>query len=217
MSVSATLAKRRREIKLTAVILALLGLVVLVYWFNDAALEASRQNFDRMNLHEFFVSLDYNNDVLVDTFLIPARGKHGRLVNLELLGLQRDRFAYLAKRDEEVIAVAVPATADDGFNGTIDLLVATDMFGRINAARVIQDIDTQSLYGVVGVIESTWMEGFTGKAMRDVRRASWQTISAGREYDQFVGASITPKAVAERIYNAMVFFQSNRIELMRGE
>lgn len=116
-----------------------------------------------------------------------------------------------------MIAIAVPATADDGFNGTIDLLVAIDMFGRISAARVIEDINTRSLYGVVDVIDSAWMKLFSGKAMRDIRGMTWQPIRAENEYDQFVGASITPKAVADRIYNAMVFFQSNRIALMAGE
>lgn len=115
------------------------------------------------------------------------------------------------------MAIAIPATAEDGFNGTIDLLVVIDMFGRISAARVIEDIDLHSLYGVIDVIESTWMQHLAGNAMRDIRRISWQRIEADNEYDQFVGASITPKAVADRIYNAMVFFQSNRIALMAGE
>ena len=74
-----------------------------------------------------------------------------------------------------------------------------------------------SLYGVIDVIESSWMQGFTGISMRDVRRVSWQKITPENEYDQFVGASITPKAVADRIYNVLVFFQSNRIALMAGD
>lgn len=141
------------------------------------------------------------------------------MINIHLLGLQRDRFAYLARREGEVVAIAVPATAtaEDGFNGSIDLSIAVDMFGRISAARVIEDIETHSLYGIVDVIESSWMKQFTGNAMRDIRRISWQTIKAENEYDQFVGASITPKAVADRIYNEMIFFQSNRIALMAGD
>ena len=52
--------------------------------------------------------------------------------------------------------------------------------------------------------------------MRDILRLSWQPITAENEYDQFVGASITPKSVANQIYDALVFYQSNRIELIRG-
>jgi hypothetical protein len=40
----------------------------------------------------------------------------------------------------------------------------------------------------------------------DAVLASWQTIFADNEYDLFVGASITPKTVSDRIYDALVFF-----------
>ena len=114
------------------------------------------------------------------------------------------------------MAVAVPASAEDGFNGKIDLLIAVDMFGRISAARVIEDIDAEQLFGVVDVIDSKWMNGFAENSMRDILRLSWQPITAENEYDQFVGASITPKSVANQVYDALVFYQSNRIELIRG-
>lgn len=110
--------------------------------------------------------------------------------------------------------MAVPTTADDGFNGSVDLLVSIDMYSRIGAARVLEDINSNNFYAVVNVIESTWMESFSGNSMRDILRLSWQTITAENEYDQFVGTSITPKSVANQIYDALVFFQSNRIELI---
>ena len=67
------------------------------------------------------------------------------------------------------------------------------------------------------MIDSHWMKNFSGNTMRDMRRLSWSTIDpVPGEYDQFVGASLTPKAVANRIYDALVFFQSNRIALMQG-
>jgi len=113
------------------------------------------------------------------------------------------------------VAVAVPASSEDGFNGKIDLLIAVDMFGRISAVSVIEDIDSQQLFGVVDVIDSKWMSGFAGNSMREILRLSWQPITAENEYNQFVGTLITPKSVANQIYDALVFYQSNRIELMR--
>ena len=142
---------------------------------------ASKQAFDRESLYEFFEEDSFNNDLVLDTFLLPAAGTHKKLINLHLLGLRRDRFAYLAKQGEEVIAIAVPATAEDGFNGYIDLLIAVNMYGRISAARVIKDLDSGELYGVVDVIESQWMKEFTGNTMRDILGISWKTIAAVRE------------------------------------
>ena len=199
-----------------ALLLLILMLTALSFYAADAQ-QARRLDFDRQNLKQFFEKGSYDNDLVIDSYLIPAQREHPRLVNQHLLGLERDRLAYRAREDGEVVAIAVPASADDGFNGRVDLLVSVDMFGRIGAARVVSDVDTDALYGVVDVIESRWMEEFSGKAMRNILGVTWTSISDEREYDQFVGASITPKAVADRIYEALVFVQSNRIELMNGE
>ncbi|MDA1370114.1 MAG: FMN-binding protein [Proteobacteria bacterium] len=197
-----------------------LGLVVvlgLVGYLSEEVLLKSRQDFDRQNLTLLFEPGSFDNDPLLDSVLIPASGAHASLVNVHLLGLNRDRLAYIARQGTQVTAIAVPATADDGFNGTVELLVAVDMFGRIRAARVIDDLETDTLYGVVAVIQSKWMEEFTNSSMRDILGISWKVITPQNEYDQFVGASITPKTVSNRIYDALVFFQSNRIVLMAGE
>lgn len=199
-----------------AILLVFLLLGAGGYIAGDAQ-QDRRIDFDRQNLQQFFEADSFDNDVALDTYLIPAGEADSSLVNLDLLGLKRDRFAYRARRNGEVFAVAVPASADDGFNGTVDILVSIDMFGRIGAARVVSDISSDELYGVVDVIESSWMENFSDKGMRDILGVSWSKISAEREYDQFVGASLTPKAVSNRIYDTLVFFQSNRIELIRGE
>jgi len=198
--------------------LLLIGIGALATFsiFVEDSLLTARQEFDRRNLYQFFEAVSFDNDLVLDSYLLPAVSGSERLSNLHLLNLDRDRLAYIARKDGQAVAVAVPATAEDGFNGKIELLIAVDMYGRISAARVIEDINTDDLFGVVEVINSKWMNEFSGNSMRDILRLSWQPITAENEYDQFVGASITPKSVANQIYDALVFYQSNRIELMRG-
>jgi|SaaInlStandDraft_2_1057019.scaffolds.fasta_scaffold87850_2 Na+-translocating ferredoxin:NAD+ oxidoreductase subunit G len=199
-----------------AVLAALLILLIAVNRLTADGLLEVRQEFDRRNLYQFFDPGSFDNDLVLDNYLLPANAQTSKLSNLHLLNLDRDRLAYIARKDGKAVAVAVPASAEDGFNGKIDLLIAVDMFGRISAARVIEDVDSRQLFGVVDVIDSKWMNGFAGNSMRDILRLSWQPITAENEYDQFVGASITSKSVAKQIYDALVFYQSNRIELMRG-
>ena len=190
----------------------------LLHSYSQDELLLTRQEFDRQNLFKILTPDLFNNDLLVDTYLLRAQPEQENLVNVSALGLRRDRLAYIARQDDEVVAVIVPATVADGFNGFVDLLIAVNMQGRILNASVIEDIETDRLYGVVKVIDSQWMKNFAGNSMRDMRRLSWSTIEAvPGEYDQFVGASLTPKAVANRIYDALVFFQSNRIVLMQGD
>ena len=190
--------------------------VAIAYLLSAGSLLEQQQQFDRIHLAEFFEAGSYDNDLLLDTYYISHNTIQPQLVNVDLLGLKRDRLAYRARSGDEVVAIAVPASAEDGFNGTIDLLVSIDMYGRIGAAKVIEDLESNDLFGALETIESKWMEEFSGSTMREILGISWTTITPDREYDQFVGASITPKAVADRIYEAVVFFQSNRIELMQG-
>ena len=199
-----------------AVLVAIFVLLGALNLLTGAGLLEARQEFDRRNLYQFFEAGSFDNDLVLDSYLLPAVAEHEKLSNLHLLNLDRDRLAYIARKEGKAVAVAVPASAEDGFNGKIDLLIAVDMFGRISAARVIEDIDAEQLFGVVDVIDSKWMNGFAGNSMRDILRLSWQPITAENEYDQFVGASITPKSVANQVYDALVFYQSNRIELIRG-
>jgi electron transport complex protein RnfG len=199
-----------------AVLVAIFVLLGALNLLTGAGLLEARQEFDRRNLYQFFEAGSFDNDLVLDSYLLPAEAEHEKLSNLHLLNLDRDRLAYIARKDGKAVAVAVPASAEDRFNGKIDLLIAVDMFGRISAARVIEDIDAEQLFGVVEVVDSKWMNGFAGNSMRDILRLSWQPITAENEYDQFVGASITPKSVANQIYDALVFYQSNRIELIRG-
>lgn len=199
-----------------AVLVAIFVLLGALNLLTGAGLLEARQEFDRRNLYQFFEAGSFDNDLVLNSYLLPAVAEHEKLSNLHLLNLDRDRLAYIARKEGKAVAVAVPASAEDGFNGKIDLLIAVDMFGRISAARVIEDIDAEQLFGVVDVIDSKWMNGFAENSMRDILRLSWQPITAENEYDQFVGASITPKSVANQIYDALVFYQSNRIELIRG-
>ena len=199
-----------------AILTAIVGLLLLLNSVTRDSLLVARQEFDRRNLYQFFEEGSFDNDLVLDSYLLVADKESERLENLHLLNLDRNRLAYIARKDGQAVAVAVPTTADDGFNGKIELLVAVDMYGRISAARVIEDINSYQLYGVVDVIGSKWMDEFAGNSMRDILRLSWQAITADNEYDQFVGASITPKSVSNQIYDALVFYQSNRIELMCG-
>lgn len=173
------------------------------------------ETFDTLNLRHFLSTLPEAETLTIEWFPVGADGNPG-LINTELLGLRQDRLAYLARSVDEVVAIIVPATAEDGFNGFVDLLVAVDVNGHVLAARVIRDLETSQLHGTVDVIESRWMQEFDGSAMRDIRSFSWQTIEPDNEYDQFVGASVTPKTVSDRLYDTLVFIQSNRIALISG-
>ncbi len=195
----------------------ILGIVVLIggfAWTSQGLIDSNRKQLDVAALESLIDPVEHDNSLIDDAIVLSPASSGSDFVKLELLGLRRDRLAYLAKREGEVVYVVVPATAEDGFNGYVDLLVALDMFGRIKAVRVVQNPATNSLYGELRIIPSQWISLFANNTFRDIQRLSWSKISANNEYDLFVGASITPKTVSAKVYDTLVFFQSNRIEFI---
>jgi Na+-translocating ferredoxin:NAD+ oxidoreductase RnfG subunit len=77
----------------------------------------ARQEFDRRNLYQFFEAGSFDNDLVLNSYLLPGVAEHEKLSNLHLLNLDRDRLAYIARKEGKAVAVAVPASAEDGFNG----------------------------------------------------------------------------------------------------
>jgi Na+-translocating ferredoxin:NAD+ oxidoreductase RnfG subunit len=200
--------------------IAIVVLLLISIWpaqFFASSLHAARVNFDRISLIAMLGDDLIDNDPVADALLIRAEPGSQNLVNPQWLGLRRDRLAYIGKQGDDVVLVALPVTVDDGFNGLLDLLVAFDMRGEIVAARVLADPLQTNLTGSLNIRESRWMREFSGMSSRDLRRPSWQGIAADDGVDQFVGASITPKAVAAGMYDALLFFQSNRMTLMHGD
>lgn len=199
---------------------ALVVLLLISIWpaqYFASSLQAARVEFDRSSLLSMLGNDLIDNDLIADALLIRAEPGSQNLVSPEWLGLRRDRLAYVGKQGDEVVLVALPFTVDDGFNGILDLLVAFDMRGEIVAARVLAEPLHTDLIGGLKILESRWMREFSGMASRDLRRPSWQGIAADDGVDQFVGASITPKAVAAGMYDALLFFQSNRMTLVQGD
>lgn len=193
------------------VALSIIGFIGFFAWTAQALIESNQKQLDLAALSEVLDPSEYDNDLLDDAVLLSPHGSNSNFFKLEQLGLQRDRLAYIAKRNNEVVYVIVPATAEDGFNGYVDLLIALDMFGRIKSVRVVQSRQTDAKYGVLSIIPSQWITLFAGNTFRGIQRLSWSAIAADNEYDLFVGASVTPKTVSSKIYDALVFFQSNRI------
>ena len=192
--------------------LLLLGVVT---WSAQGLIETKHKQLDQAALNQVLDPSDYDNNLLDDVVLMSVKSGNSDFVKLDLLGLTRERLAFIAKQNGEVAYVIVPATASDGFNGYVDLLVELDMFGRIKSVRVVRTVRYDSLYGTLSIIPSSWLTLFEDKTFLDILRLSLSKIPADNEYDLFVGASVTPKTVSAKVYDALIFFQSNRVAFIQ--
>jgi len=107
-----------------------------------------------------------------------------------------------------VAAVFAPV-APDGYNGNIRLLVAVRLDGTLAGVRVLAHRETPGLGDNIEAERSDWILGFSGKSLQDPKADSWKVQRDGGVFDQFTGATITPRAVVKAVKNTLLYYQEH--------
>ena len=120
---------------------------------------------------------------------------------------------YRAFKDGKPVAVVFPIVAPDGYNGAIRLLMAIHYDGAVSGVRVLNHKETPGLGDVIEVSKSEWITGFTGKTLDTPNAAGWKVKKDGGVFDQFTGATITPRAIVTAVHRGLRLFQKHRMTL----
>lgn len=147
----------------------------------------------------------YDNDVLAEPRLIPSAGEETGLEQTEV---------FIAKKGSEVTAVAFKMLATGGYAGDLTLMVGVDREGKILGARVIAHAETPGLGDKVETSKSNWILGFNGRSLSNTSAQAWRVKKDGGDFDQFAGATITPRAVVKGVEGGLKFFERHRRELL---
>lgn len=121
---------------------------------------------------------------------------------------------YRATRDGVVTAVAYEAKGT-GYAGEIRLLLGLDRDGRVLGVRVTKHGETPGLGDRIEARKSDWIGRFVGRSLGDPVEARWAVRKDGGDFDQFSGATITPRAVVGAIRQALLFFAAHREDLLQ--
>ncbi|MDH2925188.1 electron transport complex protein RnfG [Nicoletella semolina] len=106
---------------------------------------------------------------------------------------------YLAKKADKLTAYAIQATAPDGYSGNIVLLMGIQPDGKILGVRTLAHNETPGLGDKIETRVDDWIESFTGKRFSLENEALWKVKKDGGQFDQFTGATITPRAVVNNV------------------
>ncbi len=112
------------------------------------------------------------------------------------------RRARLAGADT---ALVLEAVAPDGYAGAIALLVAVDRDGRVLGVRVTRHQETPGLGDDIEPARSGWIDRFRGRSLGDPPPSRWRVRRDGGDFDQFAGATVTPRAVVAAVARALAF------------
>ena len=132
-----------------------------------------------------------------------------------LLGNKTATPAYLATLKGEPVAVILQATAPDGYSGSISLLIGVFADGRLAGVRVINHKETPGLGDKIELAKDKWINSFVGKSLSSPDESGWAVKKDGGEFDQFAGATITPRAVVKAVHKALQYFDANRETLLK--
>ncbi|QIL86162.1 electron transport complex subunit RsxG [Vibrio sp. HDW18] len=135
------------------------------------------------------------------------------LVNDTALGTQQTMHAYLAKRNGQPSAIAIETIAPDGYNGDIKLIIGIADNGSVLGVRVLAHHETPGLGDKIDLRISNWILGFNGQRVSSENQDEWQVRKDGGQFDQFTGATITPRAVVQAVKKAVIYVNQHQQQL----
>lgn len=151
---------------------------------------------------------------IVPKSLDPELVDHRLQMRAPELGSEEPIELYQAIRDGQVLAVLMPVIAPEGYSGDIELLVGIKADGSLAGVRVLSHKETPGLGDKVELSKSDWILSFDGQQMAMGGDDTWAVKKDGGRFDQFTGATITPRAIVGSTARAIEFFRAHRERLL---
>jgi electron transport complex protein RnfG len=149
---------------------------------------------------------NYNNDILSDTLEIAPT---------KILSTTKSTTVYRARQNQQAVAAVFTSIAPNGYNGKITLLVGVYHTGKLAGVRVITHKETPGLGDKIDERKSDWITQFSGLSLNNPGSSQWSVKKDGGQFDQFTGATITPRAVIQAIKNALHYFEQHQNALFK--
>ena len=115
-----------------------------------------------------------------------------------------------------VTAIAFSRVTNEGYAGPIEILMGIAADGQLLGARVLSHRETPGLGDKMEISKSDWILTFSGRSLSNTPITQWAVKKDGGRFDQFTGATITPRALVKTIRNGLLFFEKYRPILVKA-
>ena len=161
---------------------------------------AQRQAEDvRASLSQVIPDHLHDNNLLQDTITLHHEGQ--------------PVLVYRAPQKGQVTAVAYPISGK-GYSGEISLMLGVSAKADILGVRVLSHTETPGLGDKIEEKKDDWIFSFNGLSYTDSEDAHWGVKKDGGRFDQFSGATITPRAVVKAVKQGLQFFHDHQQQLL---
>jgi electron transport complex protein RnfG len=178
------------------------GFVTATYTLTKDRIEAQVQQ-QRLELLNTVVPKDYHDNDLTEYCF-----------NVTDDALGGNQKIYLATKDNQATAFAIETTATNGYSGDIDMILGVTLNAEVLGLRVLSHKETPGLGDKIELSVSDWILSFDGKSYEDGNAALWKVKKDGGQFDQFTGATITPRAVVNTVAQTINWVQDNQSQLL---
>ena len=202
------------SIGLSGTVLALFAAITSVaigwtYLGTKAQIDLEVRRAEARQLLEIFPPDTHDNDIVDDVFEVAAE--------TALLGIRETRQGYRVRQGNKVIGVILPATARDGYSGDIRALIGVRLDGSVAGVRVVAHRETPGLGDKVDLRKSDWILDFNARSLTNPVLSGWNVEKEGGVFDQFTGATVTPRAVILATRRALEYATLNAATLFETE
>ncbi len=166
------------------------------------AIEQRKAEDLQYSLGQVIPAVIHDNNLLDDKLVLQHQGK--------------DVVVYRALKGPEVTAVAY-GVSEQGYSGEISLIMGVNRSGEIIGVRIIAHTETPGLGDKIEVEKDDWVYSFDGLSFDKLPEQKWAVKKDGGVFDQFSGATITPRAVVRAVKQGLVLFSEYRVVLLAGE
>jgi len=161
---------------------------------------ATRATEDRLSsLTQVLPAAIYDNNPLENTLVVKDAES-------------KDVTVFQATKAGKVTGVAYEIRGT-GYAGEIRLMMGVDADGRILGVRVLAHKETPGLGDRIETKKGDWILRFTGLSLDAPPLEKWKVKKDGGQFDQFAGATITPRGVVAAVRRGLEFFRTNQAQL----
>jgi electron transport complex protein RnfG len=181
------------------------GLISLTYFGTRDQIALQQQQKLLSILNAVIDEGSYDNSIQLDCALVTS---------VEMLGSEQPQHIYRATKQGRPVAAAIETTAPDGYSGKIQLVVGVTSSkldsAKITGVRILDHKETPGLGDKIDLRINDWVLDFDNQVYTAEMASNWAVKKDGGQFDQFTGATITPRAVVNAVRASVEYYLANK-------
>lgn len=194
----------RNAFLLTTFAIVCTACVAVVNLLTKPVIASQEQQALLKTLNQLIPEDSYNNDIFASCFMVSDD---------KLLGKGQSHPVFIAKKDQQPVALMLESSTFRGYGGEIKLAIGIYKNGQLAGVRVINHSETPGLGDKIQSNKSDWLLAFNQKSYQPLQQQRWEVKKNGGDFDAFTGATITPRAVVLAVKDALIYFAENKHSL----